>query len=131
MIEGVATFETDAIGDPTAETTTAEANGDGSGATTGPEDATDGSDTGTDRVTVEAGEAIRFAPGEYQRGRNESSSRVVALALGAPRDAGETDVRRECIPCGEYTSQAIEMTEDRDALVTRCVECGAETGRFG
>ena len=69
-------------------------------------------------------------PGEYQQGHNENTERVVALAIGAPRDAGETDIRRECPPCGEDTPQEIEMTEDHDSLVTRCIECGTETGRF-
>jgi mannose-6-phosphate isomerase-like protein (cupin superfamily) len=83
-----------------------------------------------ERVEVGAGEAIRFAPGEYQQGHNEGTERVVALAFGAPRDAGETDIRRECGPCEGYTSQGIELTDDREALVTNCVECGTETGRF-
>ena len=79
---------------------------------------------------VEANEAVRFAPGEYQQGVNRSAERAVALAVGAPADAGETDVRRDCGRCGESTSQRIERSEDGDALVTRCVECDAETGRF-
>ena len=29
-----------------------------------------------------------------------------------------------------FDSYAVEMTDDRDALVTRCTDCGAETGRF-
>lgn len=81
-------------------------------------------------VDVEAGELVRFGPGEYQRGVNRGEERVVALALGAPQDAGETDILRECGECGEPTSQRIEMTDDRDAIVTLCEECGAETGRF-
>lgn len=81
-------------------------------------------------VAVEAGEAVRFAPGEFQRGRNEGDDRVRALAIGAPADAGELTLLRECDACGERTGQEIEATEDRSALVTRCVDCGAETGRF-
>jgi len=69
-------------------------------------------------------------PGEYQQGHNEGPERVVALAFGAPRDAGETDIRRECGPCESYTSQEIELTDDREAFVTTCGECGTETGRF-
>ena len=84
----------------------------------------------TERVEVGAGEAIRFAPGEYQQGHNEGPERVVALAFGAPRDAGETDIRRECGPCESYTSQEIELTDDREAFVTTCGECGTETGWF-
>ncbi|WP_254536363.1 cupin domain-containing protein [Halomarina litorea] len=81
-------------------------------------------------VVVESGEAVRFAPGEYQQGVNRGDERVVAIALGAPAESGETDIRRECPDCGTETSQRIERAEDGDALVTLCVECGAETGRF-
>lgn len=133
VIEGTATFETGTIGDVTATTdeeapASEEATASRADETT--DESADGSEPRTDRVEVDTGEAVRFAPGEYQRGRNEGTERVVALALGAPRDAGETDIRRECVPCGAYTSQKIEMTADRDALVTTCVDCGAETGRF-
>jgi uncharacterized cupin superfamily protein len=81
-------------------------------------------------VVVDAGEAVRFAPGEWQLGRNDGQQRVVALALGAPRDAAETEMLRECPDCGGRTEQDFEMTDDRDAIVTRCTACGAETGRF-
>jgi uncharacterized cupin superfamily protein len=81
-------------------------------------------------VDVGAGEAIRFAPGEYQRGVNEGEERVVALASGAPQETGPTDVRRRCEACGEVTSQTIESAEDGRALVTRCERCDEVTGRF-
>jgi len=81
-------------------------------------------------VTVSAGELIRFEPGEWQLGRNDGDERVVALAMGAPRDARETEMLRECPDCGGRTENTVEMTDDRDALVTRCLDCDAETGRF-
>ncbi|WP_276273144.1 cupin domain-containing protein [Haloarcula litorea] len=81
-------------------------------------------------VTVDAGEAVRFAPGEWQLGRNDGDERVVALALGAPKDARETEMVRRCEDCGGRTEQRVELTDDRDALVTLCTACGAETGRF-
>jgi mannose-6-phosphate isomerase-like protein (cupin superfamily) len=81
-------------------------------------------------VRVEAGEAIRFAPGEWQRGYNDGDERVVALALGAPQAMGDTEMVRHCEDCGGRTHSCVEMTDDRDALVTRCEECDAETGRF-
>ena len=81
-------------------------------------------------VEVGAGEAIRFAPGEFQRGVNGGSDRVVALALGAPRESGELELLRECPDCGERTGNTIEMADDRDALVTLCEDCGTVTGRF-
>jgi uncharacterized cupin superfamily protein len=80
--------------------------------------------------TVGAGEAVRFAPGEWQQGWNRGEERVRALALGAPQESGETTVLRECPDCGGRTEQGIERAEDADALVTLCVDCGAETGRF-
>lgn len=87
-------------------------------------------DDDPETVTVASGEAVRFGPGEWQRGINEGEDRVVALALGAPQETGETTITRDCADCGERTEATIEMTDDRDALVTRCVDCGAETGQF-
>ncbi|MFB6163577.1 MAG: cupin domain-containing protein [Haloarculaceae archaeon] len=81
-------------------------------------------------VAVAAGEAVRFEPGEWQLGTNEGDERVVALAMGAPEDTGETEMLRECADCGGRTEQKLELTDDRDAILTICTECGAETGRF-
>lgn len=81
-------------------------------------------------VTVGTGEVVRFAPGEFQQGRNETDAPVKALAVGAPSDSGELTLLRECPDCGERTENEIEPTDDRDALLTRCGECGAQTGRF-
>jgi len=81
-------------------------------------------------VEVDAGELVRFGPGEYQRGTNRGEGRVVALAMGAPQDAGETEILRECEDCGDRTSQTLELTEGKDAILTICEECGGETGRF-
>jgi uncharacterized cupin superfamily protein len=81
-------------------------------------------------VEVASGEAIRFAPGEFQRGFNDGDERVRAIAVGAPADAGELTLLRECETCGERTDQDIERADDADALVTLCVDCGEETGRF-
>ncbi|MFB6218274.1 MAG: cupin domain-containing protein [Halobacteriaceae archaeon] len=80
---------------------------------------------------VGAGELVRFAPGEYQRGVNEGEERVVALAIGAPQEAGETDIRRHCEECGTDTTQELELVGDREAVVVRCGECGTETDRYG
>ncbi|MCT9095014.1 cupin domain-containing protein [Haloarchaeobius sp. HME9146] len=81
-------------------------------------------------VAVAAGEVIRFGPGESQLGTNEGDERAIVLAMGAPQESGELHMVRECAACGERTEQDIELTEDRDAIVTLCVDCGAETGRF-
>lgn len=81
-------------------------------------------------ITVSAGEAIRFAPGEFQRGVNTSDERVIGLGIGAPLETREIDIYRECESCGDRTLQGIEMTDERDALLTRCLECETVTGRF-
>jgi len=81
-------------------------------------------------VTVGAGEAVRFAPGEWQLGRNEGEGRVVALALGAPADASGADIRRECPDCDERTPAEIERADGESGLVTVCQECDAVTGEF-
>lgn len=80
-------------------------------------------------VEVSEGEAIRFAPGEWQLGRNESDESVVALALGAPAETCDTEIVRECPDCGERQPIRVEPTEDRDALLGVCEVCGAETVR--
>ncbi|MFO7925914.1 MAG: cupin domain-containing protein [Halobacteriota archaeon] len=81
-------------------------------------------------VTVEAGEVIRFAPGEFQQGRNDTDDRVRALAVGAPADSTDVTILRDCEECDDRTAQRIEAAEARDELLTTCVECGVETGRF-
>ncbi|WP_435348411.1 cupin domain-containing protein [Haloarchaeobius sp. HRN-SO-5] len=87
-------------------------------------------ETEGDDVPVAAGDVVRFGPGESQLGTNEHDERAVVLAIGAPQDPGELHMVRECPRCGERTEQDIRPTEERDALLTVCVECGAETGRF-
>lgn len=81
-------------------------------------------------VTASAGDCVRFAPGEWQLGTNEGDERVVALAMGAPAEMGETEMLRHCADCGGRTEQDLELTDDRDAILTLCTECGTETGRF-
>ncbi len=85
-------------------------------------------ETETGDVVVDTDEAIRFTPGEWQRGWNRGDDRVVALALGAPREQGPTDLRRECEHCGEKTPH--EVVREDDAVVTRCLDCERETGRY-
>jgi len=77
---------------------------------------------------VEAGEVVRFAPGEFQRGVNEGEERVVAFALGAPRDPGDTEIRRHCDDCGERTGHTVERADA--GTLARCLECESVTGRF-
>lgn len=87
-------------------------------------------DTEDGSVTVEAGEVVRFPPGEYQRGWNRGEETVVALALGAPLEYGDIPKYRDCEACGEATLNRLEYVEDGEARVALCEECGAETGRW-
>jgi len=86
-------------------------------------------ETGDGEVTVQPGEAVRFGPGEYHRSHNAGDERAVVLAIGAPKEAGETEILVECPDCGEYTPQALSMADDRSAIVVTCEECGTETDR--
>jgi uncharacterized cupin superfamily protein len=74
-------------------------------------------------VEVSAGEAVRFAPGEYQQGRNESDAQVVALALGAPRDSTEGRIPQPCAACD---SDVLALARGDEGMVLRCPDCGEE-----
>ncbi|WP_247730910.1 cupin domain-containing protein [Halovivax limisalsi] len=92
-------------------------------------------ETETGDVTVGAGEIVRFAPGEFQRGWNRGDERVVALALGAPLAYGESELRRDCPTCGGQTRNELDRQDDEDApegaaVVAYCLECDTETGRW-
>lgn len=85
-------------------------------------------ETETGIVAVDAGELIRFAPGEWQQGSNRGDERLVVLAIGAPLEQGPTDLRRDCPACGERTSADPEPIGD--GIVFYCGVCGTETGRY-
>lgn len=87
-------------------------------------------ETETGDVEVDAGDVIRFAPGESQQGINTSDERVVALAIGAPQATGETEILRECPACEERTSHTVERIDDGQATRARCLVCDEQTGRF-
>ncbi|RLM62994.1 cupin domain-containing protein [Halorubrum sp. Atlit-26R] len=74
-------------------------------------------------VTVGAGEAIRFAPGEFQSGKNDGDEAIVAFALGAPRDSEDVRIPQECPECGHDNMRAIPGD---DGFTLRCPECSAE-----
>lgn len=75
------------------------------------------------KVTVEDGEAIRFAPGEFQTGRNDSDSEIIVFAMGAPRDSEDIRIRQDCPECGHDNMRAIPGD---DAFDLQCPKCGAE-----
>lgn len=77
-------------------------------------------------VEVNDGEVIRFAPGEFQLGENQSEQVVKAVALGAPRDTREIEYLRQCQHCEEETIQRLAPPEKGEFLVT-CTQCKRET----
>ena len=74
-------------------------------------------------VTVGEAEAIRFAPGEFQSGRNDSDGEVVAFAMGAPRDSEDVRLPQSCPECGHDDVRAIPGENGFDL---QCPDCGAE-----
>lgn len=76
-------------------------------------------------ITVGAGEAVRFAPGEYQSGRNASADAdLVVLALGAPRESEDVRVPLDCPACGHDYLRP-EVTDTGDGVRLACPDCGA------
>ncbi len=56
-------------------------------------------------MTVEAGEIVRFAPGEYQSGHNEADRELVLLAFGAPKASHDVRIPVVCPACHEADLQ--------------------------
>ena len=83
-------------------------------------------DTDEEPVTVSAGEAIRFAPGDFQHGKNEGDERVVGLAMGAPGAMHDWDQIESMVPCracGDETAHGLDLTSD-GAFELTCTQCG-------
>jgi len=78
-------------------------------------------ETPDELVRVSAGEAVRFAPGEFQSGKNNGDETVVAL--GAPRDSEDVRIPQECPECGHDNVRAIPADDGFDL---RCPECETE-----
>ena len=74
-------------------------------------------------VTVGEAEVIRFAPGEFQSGKNDSDGEVVAFAMGAPRDSEDVRLPQDCPECGHDNVRALPGD---DGLDLQCPDCGAE-----
>lgn len=77
-------------------------------------------------VTVAAGEAIRFAPGEFQSGKNNSDGEVALYALGAPRGTEDWRVPVACPECGHGDTRPT-IAEDGETPVLLCPDCGTES----
>ena len=81
-------------------------------------------------VTVEAGELIRFEPGEFQMGyaKEEDGNEVVGWALGAPgstHDWEELESMIPCQECGEELPHATTINAEGRFEFT-CTVCGNE-----
>ena len=88
-------------------------------------------ETESGEVEVGPDEVVRFAPGEFQLGRNRGDERVVALAIGAPRETEAIEYLRECPECAERTIQVPETVEEGDeGFVIRCRVCGTVVDEF-
>ena len=74
------------------------------------------------RVSVNSGEAIRFAPGEYQSATNDSDGGVEVIALGAPKGTEDWRVPLTCAECG-YDNTRPTVVGDEHVLV--CPDCGS------
>jgi quercetin dioxygenase-like cupin family protein len=88
-------------------------------------------DVGIDResVTVDAGELVRFEPGEFQEGYNDGDERVVGWALGAPGASHDWDAlqsRVYCPECEQETTQDTDLVDGQFQLT--CTECGNVQG---
>lgn len=73
-------------------------------------------------VTVVASEAVRFAPGEFQTGRNPESTveDAVVLALGAPRDTEDVRIPAACPDCGAPT---LRLGSGHEQFTFDCADC--------
>ena len=87
-------------------------------------------DTPDGEVEVTEGEIVRFAPGDFQQGVNRGDERVVAIAVGAPKEQGETELLRDCPECEEQTPHTVDVREDGKVVTPRCLNCDTETGRY-
>lgn len=75
-------------------------------------------------VTTEAGEVVRFAPGEHKSPTNDSDSVAVVLALGAPADGGDLLIPLACPGCGH--GERLATVDDEGDEVLACDACGHE-----
>lgn len=80
-------------------------------------------ETMTGDVTVAAGEAIRFAPGEFHSGANGADEPLVALAIGAPRETEDVRVPVACPACDH---DDLRLDFGGEGLAFACPTCGVE-----
>lgn len=74
-------------------------------------------------VEVAESEAIRFAPGDFQSGRNAIDDETVILALGAPRGTDDIRLPTSCASCGVAP---VRLDIGGDEPTFQCLDCNAE-----
>ena len=89
-------------------------------------------EVGRDRetVAVDAGELVRFAPGEFQTGYNpeDADEPVVGWAIGAPgarHDWDDLESLVYCRDCEAERAHGTRLTDERRFRLT-CTECGTQ-----
>ena len=87
-------------------------------------------EVGPDREEQEvaAGECIRFAPGEFQVGTNNSEDLIIGFALGAPKASHDFEEIESIVPCRECSEETAHGLDLTDTGIFRfvCEECGNE-----
>ncbi|AHF99798.1 cupin [Halostagnicola larsenii XH-48] len=77
-------------------------------------------------VSVDAGELVRFAPGEFQQGTNEGEEPVVGWAFGAPDSSHNVEDIESvvyCQACESETKHGLEIA-DEGGFRLSCTDCG-------
>ncbi|WP_096389641.1 cupin domain-containing protein [Halopenitus persicus] len=78
----------------------------------------------SETVTVGEGQLVRFEPGEYQQGRNESDAPLRALAMGTPQESTDVRIAGPCEACGDSDYLAFAMIDGAPGV--ECPECGMQ-----
>jgi uncharacterized cupin superfamily protein len=73
-------------------------------------------------VEVDGGEVVRFGPGDFQQGKNDSDGPVRLLGIGAPKPSTDVRVPQPCGACGE--SDTLRFVPGDDGMQLQCPECG-------
>lgn len=74
-------------------------------------------------ITVDAGDAVRFAPGEFQSGRNDGPESATVLGLGAPPESDDIRLPLACRACARGD---VRLETDAGSIRFVCPDCAAE-----
>lgn len=73
---------------------------------------------------LRSGNPVRFAPGEFQSGKNDGDASAAVLAIRAPR---ETDALRVPVSCGSCGHDRTEPRVRDGETLLGCLHCGHES----